>query len=77
MITMIELVLLFLLIAWLYAAFLWRSSNVEANTSSKPPVHFSWLPFLGPIFAIAFQGSNQYISSLWLVNTAMAIVNPD
>ncbi|EHK22052.1 uncharacterized protein TRIVIDRAFT_151265 [Trichoderma virens Gv29-8] len=34
------------------------------DTSLSPPIHSSWVPFLGHIFNIATKGSNLYISSL-------------
>lgn len=44
-----------------------KMRKTVADTSLSPPIHSSWVPFLGHIFNIATKGSNLYISSLWYV----------
>ncbi|KAM4058610.1 cytochrome p450 [Hirsutella rhossiliensis] len=46
------------------ASILWRLPRAATNASPNPPVHSSWIPFLGHIFGIATKGSNLYLSSL-------------
>ena len=64
---MLQTPVLALIFAWLaYAATRYRlSQKAKTSACSRPPVHFSWIPFLGHIFGIATKGSNLYISSLW------------
>jgi hypothetical protein len=67
---MLQILVSALLFAWLaYAAISHRlTSKAKTSTYSCPPVHFSWIPFVGHILGIAAKGSNLYISSLWYLS---------
>jgi hypothetical protein len=73
---MLQILVLALLFVWLvYAIISHRlSSKEKTSTYSCPPVHFSWIPFVGHIFGIATKGSNLYISSLWYLNLPLRYI---